>query len=289
MIGKKRYEQTNALLNRELENKKVLIAVHRGSSGGNIIENTIPAYETSLKMGGDVIESDVVKSQDGKLFNFHNGMERKNFQQDIDLRTLTSEQITKLKYINDNLEEIDYPIEKLYDTLMYFKGKGLINLDRAWEFFPDIFNVIDQTGTMGQVILKGPLIENTITALKNSPNKYMFMPKIGTLQELSTVLNMKEVNIVGVEIKVETIDNDFFQKNNIDKIKENNLFVWINALTMDDNKKLFAGFDDNTSLIKGADSGWQVILEKGADIIQTDWPALLSEHRNRWIREKTIS
>lgn len=286
MIGKKSYEQTNVLLNRELENKKVLIAVHRGSSGGNIIENTIPAYETSLKMGGDVIESDVVKSQDGQLFNFHNGMERKNFQQNIDLRTLTSEQIAKLKYTNDNLEEIDYPVEKLYDTLMYFKDQGLINLDRAWNFLPDVFDLIDQTGTIEQVILKGPLNEETITALKNSTNKYMFMPKVGTLQELSTVLAMEEINIVGVEIKVETIDSDFFKKSNINKIKDNNLFVWVNALTMDDQKKLFAGFDDNASLIKGEDSGWQVILEKGADIIQTDWPALLSKYRNQWLNEK---
>lgn len=286
MIGKKSYEQTNVLLNRELENKKVLIAVHRGSSGGNIIENTIPAYETSLKMGGDVIESDVVKSQDGQLFNFHNGMERKNFQQNIDLRTLTSEQIAKLKYTNDNLEEIDYPVEKLYDTLMYFKDQGLINLDRAWNFLPDVFDLIDQTGTIEQVILKGPLNEETITALKSSTNKYMFMPKVGTLQELSTVLAMEEINIVGVEIKVETIDSDFFKKSNINKIKDNNLFVWVNALTMDDQKKLFAGFDDNASLIKGEDSGWQVILEKGADIIQTDWPALLSKYRNQWLNEK---
>lgn len=169
---------------------------------------------------------------------------------------------------------------------MYFKDQGLINLDRAWNFLPDVFDLIDQTGTIEQVILKGPLNEETITALKSSTNKYMFMPKVGTLQELSTVLAMEEINIVGVEIKVETIDSDFFKKSNINKIKDNNLFVWVNALTMDDQKKLFAGFDDNASLIKGEDSGWQVILEKGADIIQTDWPALLSKYRNQWLNEK---
>lgn len=158
------------------------------------------------------------------------------------------------------------------------KDGGLINLDRAWDFFPDVFKIIDQTNTMDQVILKGPLNEGTINALKSSYNKYMFMPKIETLEDLSIVLKLEDINIVGVEIKVETTNSVFFEKNNIKKLKENNLFVWMNALTMDDHKKLAAGFDDNTSLLKGEDYGWGVLLEKGADIIQTDWPALLSKY-----------
>lgn len=42
MVGKKEYAQINELLNARLDAKKVLIAVHRGAWGGNIIEGTVP-------------------------------------------------------------------------------------------------------------------------------------------------------------------------------------------------------------------------------------------------------
>ena len=55
MVGKEKFKEINRLLNQKLEEKKVLIAVHRGCGCGNIIENTIPAYRAALQMHADVI------------------------------------------------------------------------------------------------------------------------------------------------------------------------------------------------------------------------------------------
>ena len=41
MVGKKEYAQINELLNARLDAKKVLIAVHRGAWGGNMISEAI--------------------------------------------------------------------------------------------------------------------------------------------------------------------------------------------------------------------------------------------------------
>jgi glycerophosphoryl diester phosphodiesterase len=65
------------LLRAKKSAKSVLIAVHRGCSGGNIIENTIPAFEIALKYGGDIIEVDVAKSTDGELYTIHEGQEER--------------------------------------------------------------------------------------------------------------------------------------------------------------------------------------------------------------------
>ena len=40
MVGQERFQDINKALNARLAEKKVLIAVHRGSWGGSIIENT---------------------------------------------------------------------------------------------------------------------------------------------------------------------------------------------------------------------------------------------------------
>lgn len=68
MVGKKEYAQINELLNARLDAKKVLIAVHRGAWGGNIIEGTVPSLELALKMGADMFECDLSKSTDGVIY-----------------------------------------------------------------------------------------------------------------------------------------------------------------------------------------------------------------------------
>ena len=50
MFGKEEYREINANLNRQLEEKQVLIAVHRGTWGGNVAQNTIQAYRISREM-----------------------------------------------------------------------------------------------------------------------------------------------------------------------------------------------------------------------------------------------
>ena len=65
LYGRKEYKEINELLNRKINEKKTLVAVHRGMSAGNIIENTIPAYIATIETGGDILEVDVIKSTDG--------------------------------------------------------------------------------------------------------------------------------------------------------------------------------------------------------------------------------
>ena len=68
MYGKKEYAHINALLNQKIEEKKHLIAVHRGTWHGNIIQNTIPAYRISLKMGADMVEADIRRTPGNEHF-----------------------------------------------------------------------------------------------------------------------------------------------------------------------------------------------------------------------------
>ena len=57
MFGKEEYREINANLNRQLEEKQVLIAVHRGTWGGNVAQNTIQAYRISREMGTPRVRS----------------------------------------------------------------------------------------------------------------------------------------------------------------------------------------------------------------------------------------
>ena len=58
--------------------------------------------------------------------------------------------------------------------------------------------------------------------------------------------------------------------------------MWYNAITLSRLERhiLCAGDEDDRSIAQGFDQGWGVLVRKGADIIQTDWPELLLQYRN---------
>ena len=65
---------SNALWEARRENG-VLVAAHRGVSGGNIPCNTLPAFEGALRQGAHILEADLTVSRDGEVFIFHPGQE----------------------------------------------------------------------------------------------------------------------------------------------------------------------------------------------------------------------
>lgn len=97
---KKKYQEINQLLDKKLEEKNVLIAVHRGSSTGNIIQNTIPAYVAVLKMHADMFECDLIESTDGEVYVFHDTNEERLYGGDKNIKLCASEEIERVEYIN---------------------------------------------------------------------------------------------------------------------------------------------------------------------------------------------
>ena len=67
IMGEKAMRCEN-FLQQARQQRGVLIAAHRGVSGGNIPFNTIKAFEAALCQGADILETDITSRKDGKLF-----------------------------------------------------------------------------------------------------------------------------------------------------------------------------------------------------------------------------
>lgn len=279
LYGKEAYHTINALLNQKLNKEEVLIAVHRGSSGANIIENTIPAYKAAIQQGGDIVEVDVIKSTDGVLYTFHDGEEKRLLNETDNIKTMDSATIDSLSYINGIGHKINYKVERLEAVLTALKGEVLINLDRAWGIWSDVLPVLDKYAMSNQIILKSPVVKESLEFLDSYDNKYMYMPIIHSLADIDHVLMYQNINIVGMELVADRETHALFQDELILNIKKKHLYVWANAVKLDDKKYLFAKIDDNTSIIQNPDLGWGKMIEKKVDIIQTDWPAILANYR----------
>lgn len=267
----------------KFDEKKVLVAAHRGTYGGNIIENTYLSSVTALKSGADIIEVDVVKSTDGQLYAFHDGEEIRRFGITNNLKTLSSEEIESLEYLNIIGERSGEYIWKIEDLLKKLKGKGLINLDRGWDWLEDLFEITLKLNMEDQIIIKTHPTDEAYNFFKNNPNKLMYMPIARTKEDVLKFID-KDINMVAAEILFFTEEDEIISEDFIKFLKEKNIKIWVNSITLGglERHNLSTWKDDNLSLID-PDKGWGWLIEKDFDIIQTDWPHLLANY----IKNKT--
>ena len=284
MFGYPRYSDNNFLLNRKFNQNRVLICAHRGSSHGNIIQNTTMAYKAAILQGADIVETDTTASTDNVVFSLHDGAEGHLLHCSRNATRMTSKQIQSFRPINAIGEPSTFRIQKLIDVLAYLHHDELINIDRTWRAEGLVLPLLDQFPYMArQAILKAPLKHRSIIdELNRHPVKYMFMPICYTMKEVEEVLKYDSLNLVGVELIARTRKDELFRNEAIEYIHSKNLFCWVNALTLyavEMKPDLYGGLDDDLSIVKGPEYGWGKLIDKGIDVIQTDWPAILKNFR----------
>ena len=283
MVGQEKFKDINRLLNKRLEEKNVLIAVHRGCGCGNIIENTIPAYMAALQMNADMFECDLIESADGILYTFHDGYEMRLLRKRRNIKTYSSKEIHSFKYRNIIEEPSDYHVEKFEDVLRHFNHGELFNIDRAWDILPAVVGMLEKYPyAIRQAVVKTPVKKPFLEFLENCPTKVMYMPIAHTMEDIKTVLSYKNINTVGVELIAKKAEDELFQDENIQWIKSQGLYCWVNAITLGGTQgyHLFGGLDDDTAIKKGPEESWGKLIDKGINVMQTDWPGIMSAFRD---------
>jgi len=288
MYGKPEHAHINALLNEKIAEKRHLIAVHRGSWHGNIIQNTIPAYIAAIRMGADMVECDLELSTDGRLFSFHGHHEVDVLGTSKPITMMSSEEIKAITPHNCITLVSDIRLNTLEEILEFLPEGVMLNIDRSWDKFPQVLKVLDQhPKALKQVLLKAPMrAPEALEVLSAHPVKYMFMPICYNMADVEKALSYKEVNVVGAEIIAATTQDELYQDETIAAIHAKGLFCWVNALSLGDyghdylpRKSLYGDLADDISVIQDPSLGWGKLMKKGIDIIQTDWPAILYNYR----------
>ena len=117
------------------ENRKKLnrpfLAAHRGVCGANIPCNTLAAYKIALNLGADVVEIDVSKTKDGKLYAFHPWMEPV-FLKSKYICDMTAEELENECLVNQDSVKTSYKVPSLSEVFALLKGKAYINVDKFW-------------------------------------------------------------------------------------------------------------------------------------------------------------
>lgn len=260
------------------KNAMPLLAAHRGVCGANIPCNTLAAYEIALRQGADVIELDVSKSRDGELFAFHPGMEPVYLKCGKMISEMAAAEVREVPLLNQDEVPTHYRVPTLFEALSFLKGRAYINVDKFWTDVEGITACIRRAGVEGQVIVKTYLDEESLGNVEKYAPDLMFMPMVWHKDESTEALLKRNINFIGNEILFDKETDEVISDAYIAEMHRKGLLIWGNAIVYNENDVISAGHTDDISLTDDPAKGWGWLMEKKADIIQTDWPLMLRQY-----------
>lgn len=270
------------LLKKLVDKKKVLVAAHRGMCGGDIPCNSIPAFEIALSNGADILELDLFKTLDNEIFIFHTGKEPIYLDRHIDVTLKTSEEIRALRLFNSDFNETAFGLNTFDEILETFKGRCILNLDRCFEFLPEVLKYVERHNMREQILLKNAPTKQALKMVEEIASDYMFMPVFKDVDNESEMIDKMNISYVGAELVFSSEDVQIIQPQYLDKLKENGKLLWANSLVYSYKVPLSAGHNDNISMLGNPEAGWGWLIDRGFDIIQTDWTLQCSDYiKNR--------
>ena len=272
-------------LQEEIRKKKILIAAHRGTCGGNIIQNTVPACQNALLHGTDIVEIDAAMTLDGDFFAFHDGVEPVALGVKKNIRTMTTAEVEGYPLLNSLGKATHSRASRLRDVLSYLKGRCLVNIDRSWFYWPAVFAELERLGMDDQIIMKSPPQPALLAELERHAPRMMYMPICTSMADVEATMAAR-VNTVAAELIFKTEEDDLVQDGAIRRMRDHGWILWANAITLDDDTTLSARRDDDRAITDSREESWGWLIGKGFEIIQTDWPMLLEKYIRENHREK---
>ncbi|MBQ6286168.1 MAG: glycerophosphodiester phosphodiesterase family protein [Bacteroidales bacterium] len=134
--------------------KKVLVAAHRGD-WRNYPENSIPAIESLIRMGADIMELDVKMTSDSVLVLCHDSKVDRttNGKGPVSSYTLDSLKRLRLKRAHGvTTDSLHMPT--LEEALLVCKDRILVNVDQGSQWFPQVIAVAEKVGCSDQILFK---------------------------------------------------------------------------------------------------------------------------------------
>lgn len=253
----------------------VLVASHRGD-WRNACENSLEAIENAIQMGVDIVEVDLARTKDGQLILMHDKKLDRTTTGSGAVSDHTLAEIKALKLRNGCHIKTIYKVPTLEEALLLAKGRIMLNLDKAFDYFDQVYDLLEKTGTTNLVIMKSnaPAAE-----VKRKYEKYLdkvvFMPKVNldekdAIEKLNDYLRV--LNPVAIEFKFASDSNQLPLE--VKRIMDGRCRIWYNTLW----DTHAGGHDDDCSLID-PDRGYGYLIDTlGATILQTDRPAYLIDY-----------
>lgn len=275
--------------------KYVVVTCHRGD-WRNFPENSIPAIESIIRMGADIMELDLKMTADSVLVLSHDATVSRctNFSsvfknepgKSAKVKDLTLEEIKKLGLKRAHNVVIDtLRMPTLREALLCCKDRICVNVDQGYEFYDQVLELTEELGVTDQILIKGKKSIEVVAAHEAAyEHNMMYMPIVDIQRPAGIALfnSYLEQGVVPLAYEVCWQNNDDGAFDDAcRKILDQGSKIWVNTIWA----SLCGGYgndDDAAFVAKDPGEVYQQYLDKGVSMIQTDRPELLIN----WLTKK---
>ena len=225
-----------------------------------------------------MVEIDIRQTKDGHLVLMHDDTIGRTTTGKGFLKEWTLDSLKNIYLIDGLGVTTQHKIPTLKQALELAKGKILINLDKSYQIFDKCFDIIEQTGTQDEVVIKWVKRKFEVEEeFGEYINKVHFMP-IVRLADSGAKEIVDEYMFLNPPIAIEfTARYDTLQGiARFHNIREQGTSIWVNSLWPQHN----GGHDDEKAAIDPTIYDWYI--DNNIDIIQTDRP----KHLLNYLRSK---
>ncbi len=258
---------------RDNHRRETWVVAHRGD-WRHAPENSLQAITNCIRMGVDIVEVDVRKTKDDQLVLMHDEKLDRTTTGKGNVADFTLQELKRLFLKNGAGHKTRHTIPTLEEALTLCKDKIMLNIDKGYDYLPDIKSLLMKTGMSDQVIIKSDKTYSEVSSA--NPDIFrniMFMPVVNidspsACDIISDYLD--NTDVVAFELNFSHVLPS--HKILFNTIRNAGCEIFVNSLW----PELCAGHDDDIAIEEDkADESWGWLIRTGASIIQTDRPASL--------------
>jgi glycerophosphoryl diester phosphodiesterase len=260
----------------------ILVTAHRGD-WRNTAENSIQALKNCVALGVDIMELDLKKTKDGHLVIMHDATVDRTTTGKGDVSDMTLAEIKSLYLRSGTGHKTAHRVPTFDEVLAASKNNIIIDVDKGYDYFPEVIKALRETGTIGEVIVN--VSDSTpLSVIEKEQGP------IGDDVTLMVVVSMKRPDAAQIIESYKKHKRSIIQANfeddslpilkNLSKYRVN-YGLWINSLWPEQ----CGGHDDDLA-VEGnkKDETWGWLIKQKANMIQTDRPKELLQY----LKEKQV-
>ncbi|MBQ3582725.1 MAG: glycerophosphodiester phosphodiesterase family protein [Alistipes sp.] len=267
------------------QSRYVIVVSHRGD-WRNYPENSIPAIESVIKMGVDMVELDIAMTKDSVLILSHD--------RTLDRCTTGKGRISEITY--DSLQSFslksahgghfgyELKIPTLREALEVCKDRIMINIDKGYDYYDQVLALTEELGVTNQILIKGGMpLSDVNKKMAAHKNNLLYMP-IVTPASKSQQPMFEEYLAGEPQLAYEICWSEMTPvvESAIERVKASGSKLWVNTLW----NSLNGGLSDDMAFMTSPDEIYGKLIDMGATMIQTDRPEFMIEYlRSRGLHD----
>ncbi|MBR4995683.1 MAG: glycerophosphodiester phosphodiesterase family protein [Alistipes sp.] len=271
---------------RNPQSKNVLVICHRGD-WRNFPENSIPAIESVIAMGADIVELDIALTKDSVLVLSHDRSIDRCTTGRGAVSDYTYEELQKfyLKTAHGIRCSLDLKMPTLREAMEVCKDRIVINIDKGYNHYDLVVAMAEELGMPEQVLIKGSgSLSDIRQKMGQFDSKLLFMPVISPSNASNKALMDEYLADSEPQLAYEICWNEYTPvvEDAMKRVIADGSKLWVNSLW----NSLCGGLSDDVAWVTSAEEVYGKLVDMGATMIQTDRPEYLLEYlRSRGLHD----